>query len=495
MLHNHRLPIYRWLSLFLTVAFGGFLVFPAAGAALSAGPVTTVNAAGPQAAEVPKVLKVGTEGTYPPFDFEKGGKLTGFDVEVVREIARRLGVQVQFVQVPFDSLFAALQAGRIDMVADQITVNPKRQAIYDLSTPYVDTTGVVVIRKGEKGITSLADIKGRLAAESSTSNWGDVARKAGARTKTVEQLNLAMDLLSQGRVDVVVNDKLAVQNYLTTSGAKDFKIVAETPDKSQSAFAARKGSGFMPQIDTQIAAMKKDGSLQKIYDTYFKAASTKVSSWDTVRSNLVPMLRGLITGTLPLTAISFVAGLIIALGVAVARMSTLAVASTLARLYISIIRGTPLLVQLFIIFYGLPQLGVKFPAFLAAAIAFSLNVGGYAAEIIRSAVESIPRGQWEAATTIGMNYRTALRRVILPQAARTAVPPLSNELISLVKDTSLASTILVTELLRKAQDAAAPTFDYLQLYGVAALYYWIVCVVLAFGQDRLEGRLNRFVAQ
>lgn len=481
----------RWLTALLLTVFAALVVSPTA----SASGAADQSAARPVAGSVPKVLRVGTEGTYPPFSYNQGGKLTGFDIEVVREIGKRLGVQVQFVQVPFDGIFAALKAGRIDMVANQITVNPERKATYDLSTPYVDTTGVVVTRKGEKGISSLADIKGRLAAESSTSNWGDIARKAGARTKTVEQLNLAMDLLSQGRVDVVVNDKLAVQNYLTTSGAKDVQVVAETPDRSESAFVARKNTGFMPQIDTQIAAIRSDGSLKRIYDKYFTAEASGKSSWDTVRANLVPMLKGLVTGTLPLTAISFAVGLIIALGIAVARMSTRLVVSTLARLYISLIRGTPLLVQLFIIFYGLPQLGVKIPAFPAAAIAFSLNVGGYAAEVIRSSIESVPRGQWEAASTIGMNYRTALRRVILPQASRTAVPPLSNELISLVKDTSLASTILVTELLRKAQDAAAPTFDYLQLYGIAALYYWIVCLVLAFIQDRLEGRLGRFVAR
>ena len=157
------------------------------------------------------------------------------------------------------------------------------------------------------------------------------------------------------------------------------------------------------------------------------------------------------------------------------------------------IRGTPLLVQLFIVFYALPQFGIVIDPFPSAVIAFSLNVGGYAAEVIRAAILSIPRGQWEAAQTIGMNYPTTLRRVILPQAARTAVPPLSNTLISLVKDTSLASTILVTELLRVAQLAAAPTFDFFALYGVAAIYYWVICVILSFFQGRLETRLGRYV--
>ena len=207
------------------------------------------------------------------------------------------------------------------------------------------------------------------------------------------------------------------------------------------------------------------------------------------------MLLATIKGTIPLTIISFVFGLAIALVVALMRLSSVTVVSQLARFYISIIRGTPLLVQLYLIFFALPQLGLSFPSFIAAIIAFSLNVGGYAAEVIRSAILSVPKGQWEAALTIGMGYATTLRRVILPQAARTAVPPLSNTLISLVKDTSLASVVLVTELLRVAQIAAAPTFQFFALYGVAALIYWVICLAMSFVQARLETRLERHVAR
>ncbi|MFD6056596.1 amino acid ABC transporter permease [Rhodococcus wratislaviensis] len=214
-----------------------------------------------------------------------------------------------------------------------------------------------------------------------------------------------------------------------------------------------------------------------------------------ILDNLWPMLKATVTMTIPLTIISFSIGLVIALLVALARISSIRPLSVIARFYVSIIRGTPLLVQLFIVFYALPQFGVVLDPFPAAVIAFSLNVGGYAAEVIRSAILSIPKGQWEAAQTIGMGYTTTLQRIVLPQAARVAVPPLSNTLISLVKDTSLASTILVTELLRVAQLAAAPTFDFFALYSVAALYYWVICIFLSAVQGRLETRLDRYVAK
>ncbi len=215
--------------------------------------------------------------------------------------------------------------------------------------------------------------------------------------------------------------------------------------------------------------------------------------WQLVGDSLVPLLMGLVHGTIPLTAITFVLGLALALVVALMRLSKSRVLSGVARAYVSVIRGTPLLVQLFIIFYGLPSLGLTIGAFPSAVIAFTLNVGAYASEVIRASILAVPRGQWEAASTIGMDGFTTLRRVVLPQATRVAVPPLSNTLISLVKDTSLASTILVTELLRKAQEIAAPTFQFFTLYTVAAILYWVVCFVLSVVQSRAEVRLGRYV--
>jgi len=206
-----------------------------------------------------------------------------------------------------------------------------------------------------------------------------------------------------------------------------------------------------------------------------------------------PLLLGAIAGTIPLTLLSFLIGLVIALATALARLSTVKILTWLAGAYISVIRGTPLLVQLYIIFYALPSLGVIIDPFPSAVIAFSLNVGGYAAEAIRGSILAIPRGQWEAATTIGLGYVLTLRRVILPQAMRVAVPPLSNTFISLVKDTSLASSIMVTELLRRAQEIAAPSYEFLALYSLAAVIYWMICGVLSVAQLRLERRLGRYV--
>lgn len=216
--------------------------------------------------------------------------------------------------------------------------------------------------------------------------------------------------------------------------------------------------------------------------------------WELFWSALGPIALGGLLGTIPLALASFALGLAIALVVALARISGIRLLSALARFYISIIRGTPLLVQLFVIFYGLPSIGVLLDPWPSAVIAFSLNVGGYAAEVIRAAILSVPKGQWEAGFTVGMSRGTSLRRIILPQAARVSVPPLSNTFISLVKDTSLASLVLVTELFKEAQKVAAFSGDFMLIYIEAALVYWLICLVLSFAQARIEKRLDRYVA-
>ncbi|MDE8670208.1 amino acid ABC transporter permease [Pseudarthrobacter sp. H3Y2-7] len=217
-------------------------------------------------------------------------------------------------------------------------------------------------------------------------------------------------------------------------------------------------------------------------------------NWELVWGSLGPILTGAITGTIPVALASFGLGLLLALLVALMRLSRNPALSAIARIYISVIRGTPLLVQLFVIFYGLPSIGITISPWPSAIIAFSLNVGGYAAEVIRAAILSVPKGQWEAGHTIGMSRRQSLVRIILPQAARVSVPPLSNTFISLVKDTSLASLILVTELFRQAQQVAAFSQEFMLLYLEAAVIYWIICLVLAGGQSVLEKRLDRYVA-
>lgn len=196
--------------------------------------------------------------------------------------------------------------------------------------------------------------------------------------------------------------------------------------------------------------------------------------------------------TVPLTIISFTIALIIALIVALVQVANVKILKELARFYVWIIRGTPLLVQLYIIFYGLPNVGIMIDAFPAAIIVFSLNTGAYASETIRGAIEAVPSGQLEAGYCVGMNYLQIMRRIILPQALRSAFPPLSNSLISLIKDTSMAASITVVEMFMTAQRIASTNFEYLALYCEVAIIYLMFCTFLTKIQRKLENNLMKY---
>jgi cystine transport system permease protein len=193
----------------------------------------------------------------------------------------------------------------------------------------------------------------------------------------------------------------------------------------------------------------------------------------------------------PLALLSFVGGTLLAFVVALARLYAPPVIARIAGFYVWLIRGTPLLVQLFLIFYGLPSAGIVFDPFAAALIGFILNVGAYSSEIIRAAIQSIPKGQWEAAYSIGMSAPQALKRIIVPQATRVAIPPLGNSFIALVKDTSMAAVITVPEIFQAAQRIASVTYEPLILYVETALIYLIFCSLLTVLQTRLEQHFGR----
>ena len=201
---------------------------------------------------------------------------------------------------------------------------------------------------------------------------------------------------------------------------------------------------------------------------------------------LIPWL----TMTLPLTAISFAIGLMIAVVTALVQFANIQGLKQLARFYVWVIRGTPLLVQLFVVFYGLPNVGILIDPFPAAVLVFSINQGAYCSETIRAALESVPAGQMEAGQCVGMSYLQIIRRIILPQAMRTAFPPLSNSLIGLVKDTSLAANITVVEMFMATQRIVARTFESLALYIEVGIIYLLFCTVLTKLQRIGEKKLD-----
>lgn len=221
---------------------------------------------------------------------------------------------------------------------------------------------------------------------------------------------------------------------------------------------------------------------------------------DLMISAFWPMVKAGFLVSMPLALASFVIGMVIAMVVAVVRVMPSEgwlhkIFLGLTKIYVSAIRGTPILVQISIVFYGLPAIGVYIDPIPAAIIGFSLNVGAYASETIRAAILSVPKGQWEAGFSIGMTYMQTFRRIIAPQAFRVSVPPLSNEFIGLFKNTSLAAVVTVTELFRVASEVANRAYDFLPIYIEAGLVYWCFCWVLFLIQAKIEKRFDRYVAK
>lgn len=215
-------------------------------------------------------LVVGTEGTYPPFTFhDETGELTGFDVEIAREVASRLGVEAEFLETQWDAMFAGLDAERFDMVANQVGINEERQESYEFSDPYITSTAVLVVPKGSD-IRTFEDLTGRLSAQSLTSNYAETAKSFGAEIEGVEGFSQAIELLNSGRVDATVNDNLTVLDFKKQRPDVDIEIVDKAEDAAQSGLLFRQGSGaIVEEVNKALAEMIEDGTYEEISNKWF----------------------------------------------------------------------------------------------------------------------------------------------------------------------------------------------------------------------------------
>ena len=217
------------------------------------------------------VLTIGTEGTYSPFTFhDKNGKLTGFDVDLAQEVAKRLGVKAVFKETQWDAMFAGLDAKRFDMIANEVGIRPDRQKKYDFSDPYITSSAVLITRSDNNSVKSFNDIKGLNSAQSLTSNYADMAKKYGAKIVGVDGFEQAIDLLGQKRVDVTINDKISFLDYKKQKPNAPVKIAATSPDASQSGFMFRKGSNtLVDAVNKALKDMIADGTYKKISMKWF----------------------------------------------------------------------------------------------------------------------------------------------------------------------------------------------------------------------------------
>jgi L-cystine transport system substrate-binding protein len=488
------MPLRRSLALAVVLALTAAL-------ALTRGSPAAAQPAG-DPVKARGVLRVGLEGTYPPFNYQDAnGHLTGFEIDLANALAARMGVKAQFQPAPFAGLLASLDVGRTDVVIDQITITAERRKKYGFSQPYSISGIQMIVRRGdERRIHGPADLTGRRVGVGLGTNYEQWLRanQPKAIIVTYDDDPTKYQDLRLGRIDVVLNDRLTAIDMMRRTGGV---FVGAGPPfaRQEMGVAVRKDQpDLLADLDQALAQMRADGELVRISNKWFGADVTPPAAAATDsglalvwKSAPFLLIGALYTAGLSLAAMTI--GLAIGLGLALMRLSGAPPLSIVARIYVSAFRGTPLLVQLFLIYYGLPQFGIRLEPIPSALVGFSLNVGAYTAEILRGAITAVDRGQWEAATVIGMSPTQTMTRVILPQAARTALPPLGNSFISLVKDTSLAATIQVPELFRQAQLITARTFEVFAMYLSAAAIYWALSALLAQAQAMAEARAGRHV--
>ncbi len=467
-----------------------------------------------------KTIKVATEPTFPPFEMqsESTGGLEGFDIDLMNAAAKEVGYLVQFESLPFDGIIPALQSGTVDAAISGITVTADRARSVGFSSPYFKAGLAIAVREDNDTIKSFDDLKGkRIAVQIGTTGAKEATNIPGAKVTTFDAAPSALQELVNGKVDAVVNDYPVTLYAIKTAGLRRVKIVGELVTEEYYGVAFPQNSPIIRDINFGLYKILENGIYEGIYQKWFNSKSTvlpliapaligakadvsNITSQSGTRESVFTLLaRRLPQGaivTLLLTAFSVFFGMLGGTLIAMGLISKNKVLQWLLRIYVEFFRGTPMLVQLFIIYFGLPglfkEMGLQWSLdrFPAAIIALSLNVAAYLAEIIRGGIQSIDKGQWEACQSLGMNTLETMKEVIFPQALRRILPPLGNEFITLIKDTSLTAVIGFNELFREGQLIVATTYQAFEVYIVVALVYLALTVLSSIFFKNLENWMD-----
>jgi lysine-arginine-ornithine-binding protein len=447
-------------------------------------------------------LRVGTDATYPPFESAEGGVYEGFDIDMAKAIARELGVQVRFINSGFDGIFPALQNGSFDVVMSSVTITPERSASMLFSDPYYDSGQMIAVNENTQGISAPDDLKGkRVGVQINTTAQYELEKKEGVEVAKYNSIDLALLDLRNRRIDAVVGDA-PVLKYMIL-GRKSFpelKTVGRRFTDEKFGIAIAQGNeDLRDAINAALKKIKETGEYNQIHEKWFGEAAEqaqalaaqnrkpKVFDLEIIRRTFSFFLYG-VWLTAKLALLSLVLGLPIGLLLALARVQSSRVLKVPAAIYVEVMRGTPLLVQILFIYFVLPYFRIFIPAFWAGIIALTLNCAAYISEIFRAGILSIDVGQMEAARSLGMTYSQAMRRIILPQTFRRVVPPLTNEGIALLKDSSLVSVIGLTELARTGQELASRYAAPLSIWPVVAIFYLLLTFPLTRVAEYLERR-------
>jgi polar amino acid transport system substrate-binding protein len=428
--------------------------------------------------------------------------IVGFEVDLAEALGEKLKRRPVFVQNQWDGLIPGLKRGNYDIAMNGLEITEDRKQEINFTLPYYATALQLSVRVEEQGINSLADLKGRKVGTLKYSLAQRVLeREGGIEIRTYDGLINSYQDLANGRLDAVLNDYPIAIYY--SKPIPKLKFAGSPIEVVLYGIGVRKEDAtLLAQLNQALLDLMKSGELRRIYEKwglwnseteklfaqltaapaqaledYTRNVTRKLSWRDRLRQylNYVPIL--LFQGA-PMTLLISILGMAvaIALGLVLALVNLYAPhpLAWASRAYIELFRGTPLLIQLYLIFYGLPSVGIRLDPLAAAIVGLGLNYAAYEAENYRAGIQAIPRGQMEAALSLGMTRAQALQHVIVPQALRIVIPPVTNDFIALFKDSSIVSVITMVELTKVYGQLASTYYDYIGVGILTAAIYFLM---------------------
>ncbi|MDD6385302.1 MAG: ABC transporter substrate-binding protein/permease [Streptococcus hyointestinalis] len=476
---------------------------------------TSASATGDASAKAtPKktTYKIVSDSSFAPFEYQNSSnKYTGFDMELIKAIAKQQGFNITISNPGFDAALNAVQSGQADGVIAGMTITDARKDIFTFSDPYYTSNIILAVKKGSS-IKSYENLKGKtVGAKNGTASYTwleENANKYGFEVRAFDEASSMYDSLNSGSIDALMDDE-AVLAYAIKQG-RNF----ETPIKGEASgdvgFAVKKGTNaeLIEMFNNGLAALKKNGQYDKLVKKYLTTTDSSSSSsstsstvdetsvWGLLKNNYKQLLQGLWT-TISLTLISFAIAMVIGIFFGMLSVAPNSILRAIAAIFVDVVRGIPLMIVAAFIFWGIPNLieqltGHQSPIndFVAATIALSLNAGAYIAEIVRGGIEAVPKGQMEASRSLGISYGKTMRKVILPQAVRLMLPNFINQFVISLKDTTIVSAIGLVELFQTGKIIIARNYQSFRMYAILAVIYLVMITLLTRLAKRLEKRLN-----
>ncbi|HCX9029988.1 TPA: ABC transporter permease subunit [Staphylococcus aureus] len=440
-------------------------------------------------------LRVGLSADYAPMEFEHtvNGKTeyAGVDIDLAKKIAKDNNLKLKIVNMSFDSLLGALKTGKIDIIISGMTSTPERKKQVDFSDSYMMTKNIMLVKKDK--VNEYKDIKDfnnkKVGAQKGTEQ--EKIAQTEIENASITSLSRLPDVilaLKSGKVEGAVVEKPVAEAYLKQNPKLGISNVKFNEEEKDTVIAVPKDS---PKLLSQINKTIKEVKDKGLIDKYMTNAANAMNDDSGFISKYGSFFLKGIKITILISLIGVALGSILGAFVALMKLSKIKIISWIASIYIEILRGTPMLVQVFIVFFGITAaLGLDISALVCGTIALVINSSAYIAEIIRAGINAVDKGQMEAARSLGLNYRQTMKSVIMPQAIKNILPALGNEFVTLIKESSIVSTIGVGEIMFNAQVVQGISFDPFTRLIVAAALYFVLTFVLTRIMNMIEGRLN-----